>query len=132
MKVVYDFFFFFQAEDGIRDYKVTGVQTCALPISGLVLARRPRRVHSASWVSMFWGGTPSRPASSRPGQSRPGSLAMIWVILSLLVPGLGWWGRGSGESFLRARLRTAGRSGGGTRMVISTRVMTVVCCGRPS
>src|SRR5256885_12136614 len=27
-----DVFFFFQAEDGIRDYKVTGVQTCALPI----------------------------------------------------------------------------------------------------
>src|SRR5256885_10239538 len=30
-EVVY-LFFFFQAEDGIRDYKVTGVQTCALPI----------------------------------------------------------------------------------------------------
>src|SRR5256885_13138553 len=30
----HDFFFFFQAEDGIRDYKVTGVQTCALPICG--------------------------------------------------------------------------------------------------
>src|SRR2546426_5530644 len=28
----YVVFFFFQAEDGIRDYKVTGVQTCALPI----------------------------------------------------------------------------------------------------
>ena len=28
------FFFFFQAEDGIRDHCVTGVQTCALPISG--------------------------------------------------------------------------------------------------
>src|ERR1039457_2285539 len=27
-----EFYFFFQAEDGIRDYKVTGVQTCALPI----------------------------------------------------------------------------------------------------
>src|SRR5688572_31714196 len=27
------FFFFFQAEDGIRDLTVTGVQTCALPIS---------------------------------------------------------------------------------------------------
>src|SRR5690606_40741982 len=26
--------FFFQAEDGIRDFHVTGVQTCALPISG--------------------------------------------------------------------------------------------------
>src|SRR6266850_2687408 len=31
---MYFFFFFFQAEDGIRDYKVTGVQTCALPIFG--------------------------------------------------------------------------------------------------
>src|SRR5256885_5501174 len=28
-------YFFFQAEDGIRDYKVTGVQTCALPIWNL-------------------------------------------------------------------------------------------------
>src|SRR5216684_5718167 len=30
------FFFFFQAEDGIRDVAVTGVQTCALPILGLI------------------------------------------------------------------------------------------------
>src|SRR5688500_20065147 len=30
--IIYNYFFF-QAEDGIRDYKVTGVQTCALPIS---------------------------------------------------------------------------------------------------
>src|SRR2546425_741962 len=37
------FFFFFQAEDGIRDKLVTGVQTCALPIS-LVLSCRPPRV----------------------------------------------------------------------------------------
>src|SRR5256885_10179736 len=46
--------FFFQAEDGIRDYKVTGVQTCALPISyrshhhaaaGVdILARQPTRL----------------------------------------------------------------------------------------
>src|SRR5205807_3888263 len=32
MMLVMVFVFFFQAEDGIRDYKVTGVQTCALPI----------------------------------------------------------------------------------------------------
>src|SRR5260370_128423 len=32
-------FFFFQAEDGIRDSSVTGVQTCALPISPLRSAR---------------------------------------------------------------------------------------------
>src|SRR2546427_1263038 len=31
--LLYLFFFFFQAEDGIRDLTVTGVQTCALPIS---------------------------------------------------------------------------------------------------
>src|SRR6266511_3714590 len=41
------FFFFFQAEDGIRDFHVTGVQTCALPISPdggslLVRGRYPR------------------------------------------------------------------------------------------
>src|SRR5215469_6402078 len=33
MLVFIVFFFFFQAEDGIRDLYVTGVQTCALPIS---------------------------------------------------------------------------------------------------
>src|SRR5437763_6444068 len=31
-EIYYNFFFFFQAEDGIRDTSVTGVQTCALPI----------------------------------------------------------------------------------------------------
>src|SRR2546430_7662139 len=36
-------FFFFQAEDGIRDLTVTGVQTCALPIS---LPHRPRPVRA--------------------------------------------------------------------------------------
>src|SRR3712207_6975503 len=35
------FFFFFQAEDGIRDIGVTGVQTCALPISRILLVHLP-------------------------------------------------------------------------------------------
>src|SRR5256885_12786151 len=35
--------FFFQAEDGIRDYKVTGVQTCALPITTRRRRIPPRR-----------------------------------------------------------------------------------------
>src|SRR5947207_2612720 len=37
-----DLFFFFQAEDGIRDHCVTGVQTCALPISSRRDRSRPR------------------------------------------------------------------------------------------
>src|SRR6266566_5639557 len=47
-------FFFFQAEDGIRDYKVTGVQTCALPILKPRLARsglsnvHPQRLEGAN------------------------------------------------------------------------------------
>src|SRR5207249_9697591 len=36
---VFYFFFFFQAEDGIRDRNVTGVQTCALPISKVAVMR---------------------------------------------------------------------------------------------
>src|SRR5204862_5716717 len=35
------FFFFFQAEDGIRDLYVTGVQTCALPIFAESTTSRP-------------------------------------------------------------------------------------------
>src|SRR3712207_8225362 len=62
------FFFFFQAEDGIRDIGVTGVQTCALPISPIprlapvTSAARPRKPRSIS------------PSSLRvlPGRERPG------------------------------------------------------------
>src|SRR5256886_7994530 len=50
--LVFFFFFFFQAEDGIRDLTVTGVQTCALPISRDRLSRtRPEQqpVRRARW-----------------------------------------------------------------------------------
>src|SRR5256885_7874108 len=47
--------FFFQAEDGIRDYKVTGVQTCALPISSVhghwLLARLARTFPDAPFAA---------------------------------------------------------------------------------
>src|SRR2546422_6406731 len=38
-------FFFFQAEDGIRDVAVTGVQTCALPIYAATSSKRRRDRH---------------------------------------------------------------------------------------
>src|SRR5690606_40850815 len=40
-------FFFFQAEDGIRDFHVTGVQTCALPISSRSMPQSPRALGNA-------------------------------------------------------------------------------------
>src|SRR2546430_2794337 len=45
------YFFFFQAEDGIRDLTVTGVQTCALPISGLA---RVAAIDGVSAVADPW------------------------------------------------------------------------------
>src|SRR2546426_12747224 len=55
-------FFFFQAEDGIRDYKVTGVQTCALPIChehalGAACSRprpNPAAPSACSWPPKPW------------------------------------------------------------------------------
>src|SRR5947207_4678320 len=43
-RMLSDVFFFFQAEDGIRDHCVTGVQTCALPILAEKAAKEPREV----------------------------------------------------------------------------------------
>src|SRR5690606_40751777 len=51
--------FFFQAEDGIRDFHVTGVQTCALPIS----ARRDR---GAACAMRFVRGMPSTRVGASP------------------------------------------------------------------
>src|SRR5690606_39636334 len=45
-------FFFFQAEDGIRDFHVTGVQTCALPIFALAL------LLLAAWAGLVRMGWP--------------------------------------------------------------------------
>src|SRR3712207_7295188 len=56
----YLFFFFFQAEDGIRDIGVTGVQTCALPIYPAPgLEGRPVRVLAESCaVQVVHAGPP--------------------------------------------------------------------------
>src|SRR6266540_3740933 len=55
-------FFFFQAEDGIRDRDVTGVQTCALPISGRAIRRRP--VNAAKGATIT--ATRATPGGHRP------------------------------------------------------------------
>src|SRR5258708_11662236 len=43
-------FFFFQAEDGIRDDLVTGVQTCALPISSRARQSCRDALHATLWA----------------------------------------------------------------------------------
>src|SRR5947208_5532847 len=58
----YDSCFFFQAEDGIRDDLVTGVQTCALPIFTV----GPRPIHAYDGVTQSTAGgqtclTPGKP-----------------------------------------------------------------------
>src|SRR5256885_4723945 len=59
--------FFFQAEDGIRDYKVTGVQTCALPISAVASLGTNPSDAPRNAVASASNGTPSsnRVISSR-------------------------------------------------------------------
>ena len=49
-------FFFFQAEDGIRDWSVTGVQTCALPISSAFHRSSQETTRSESAVSTTRAG----------------------------------------------------------------------------
>src|SRR5207253_4172920 len=66
--------FFFQAEDGIRDGHVTGVQTCALPISGSSRASRAaqiqalrgdRRGSHRRWSPDTWRATAVSPTEAR-------------------------------------------------------------------
>src|SRR6266496_6332882 len=47
------FFFFFQAEDGIRDLYVTGVQTCALPIFQLLGIGANPDATQVKWVRAY-------------------------------------------------------------------------------
>src|SRR6266516_5893895 len=57
-EIVIYHFFFFQAEDGIRDRTVTGVQTCALPIC-------------TEWRAAEWPGRPARSHPAWPDASTP-------------------------------------------------------------
>src|SRR2546425_12246381 len=78
------FFFFFQAEDGIRDKLVTGVQTCALPILvGIGEVWRSLSLIPAGFPSSFARriGQPILRAPSRPSgpQGRSGAKQRSWL-----------------------------------------------------
>src|SRR6266498_4774424 len=61
------FFFFFQAEDGIRGADVTGVQTCALPISSAL----PNSAVHPWWVPRSLRSRPARVAVIRADDATP-------------------------------------------------------------
>src|SRR5437870_11077918 len=80
--------FFFQAEDGIRDGHVTGVQTCALPISPKRAGRRLAEVlllrlrqRALEQVSRY-GGSRERPLGALRSEER--RVGKEWR---------SWWGR---------------------------------------
>src|SRR5690606_40122797 len=102
--------FFFQAEDGIRDFHVTGVQTCALPICtrlGPMLAevirlRRLLREGAYDLVHVNGSADHRQAMLARLGLRRPPRI--VWTKHNTMpVRGFGHW--------LRACLGTDGRSG---------------------
>src|SRR6266496_5117132 len=73
--------FFFQVEDGIRDLYVTGVQTCALPISVPATHPGPRRVRMAG--RRFRDGAAAGTAGLLPGNGgvlRPGEASRAAIV----------------------------------------------------
>src|SRR6266436_8515555 len=115
------FFFFFQAEDGIRDVAVTGVQTCALPICAtrnrrtafLSATHRRRSRRSLSWYSLRkgadWMLPPSRSRFSvrlRKAEARSEARAPFDLVLGYLA-GLAVAGAG----FARAPIHAPSANG---------------------
>src|SRR5690606_40628705 len=111
-----EYIFFFQAEDGIRDFHVTGVQTCALPI---LLQPRFARLAAALTRTCAGAATAAPLDSARlaalAGETgstavAAGALPQPEVIRSTLAP----WLFGAALAFALAALllqrRTAGRT----------------------
>src|SRR6266498_3336013 len=73
MLIFINMFFFFQAEDGIRDADVTGVQTCALPIS----------CHSVGWHRRSSCAPGRSPAST--SSSAVANVATTWAGQAIVV-----------------------------------------------
>src|SRR5256884_3692268 len=87
------FVFFFQAEDGIRDVAVTGVQTCALPI----LSIRPLRASAQ----------PARRAEAR--VQRYATLGRTGMRVSDISFGSSRLGAGEGDTIRRSEERRVGK-----------------------
>src|SRR5207249_5077762 len=86
-------YFFFQAEDGIRDRNVTGVQTCALPIYRARSARTPRTTTTARGRSTTTLGGHGRSESYRNGPNRLAPARRVTSPSADRPPPAAWGGR---------------------------------------
>src|SRR5207248_4317230 len=95
--------FFFQAEDGIRDRTVTGVQTCALPISKDALRSRcwPNDLSQKDQVAPLEARVSSALSKSR---AAVGEVGRPWL--------MGFSNGGYGVAMLRSEERRVGKEGG--------------------
>src|SRR5690606_39331317 len=109
-------FFFFQAEDGIRDFHVTGVQTCALPIYG----RRPGGLFRAGSAEL----------RQRPGSAADPPVSRLRALRRSAEPArrcaaAGGTARRSPAQIGRASCRESGKSqaaGGVSKTTLAVRV----------
>src|SRR2546430_9179538 len=100
------FFFFFQAEDGIRDLTVTGVQTCALPIS---LIRRAQSVHRSRSAGRS-ASIPSRSTPASAGASPLVETAIVTPDLRMTPPRYADAFGGSSTALTKMWRRSASRA----------------------
>src|SRR5207245_4077989 len=97
--IILVFFFFFQAEDGIRDATVTGVQTCALPISNTANLQCAEKCFCQTSLPEYFRGRPSNPVpplalrwkDCRSEERRVGTELRHWVASCRYVQKIACW-----------------------------------------
>src|SRR5256885_5371786 len=104
------FFFFFQAEDGIRDYKVTGVQTCALPIYSQTgkLSAMPQANAQSSAPQVHDLPVQTRAASLVPDtyNEADSTVEVVWTT-GAMVRRYDWWNDRPYDEDLRSEEHTS-------------------------
>src|SRR5437016_7516835 len=95
MLLFFFFVFFFQPEDGIRDWSVTGVQTCALPISAPLRRSRASEGRERAMPPALRGDGETRHRNMRTRLAPPGARPCSCPIWEGIPPGEAKIGRAS-------------------------------------